>query len=110
MCILKSGRISLHFGAAPLCRIAHTMFCLRYMRDRRFLVRTTQVERIRKLATEKSAGDISHKTFLAKKRQLLEMEFLRREVDEENRRRAQVALTYRRRSRTCCSCGGATYC
>ena len=56
---------------------------------------TIQVERIRELAMEKSTGKISDDEFLAKKRQLLEMEHLRREADEETRRRAQVSIAYR---------------
>lgn len=57
--------------------------------------RIIQVERIRELAMEKSTGKISEDEFLAKKRQLLEMEHLRREADEETRRRAQVSFAYR---------------
>ena len=43
---------------------------------------------------EKSTGKLSEYEFLAKKRQLLEMEHLRREADKETRRRAQVWLVY----------------
>lgn len=53
-----------------------------------------QVERIRELAMEKLTGKISEDEFWAKKRQLLEMEYLRREADLETNRRAQVPLAY----------------
>lgn len=49
-----------------------------------------QVEKIRRLALEKSAGEISEDSFLSKKRELLEMEHLRRGAQDEAERRAEV--------------------
>lgn len=49
------------------------------------------METIRDLTLEKSCGNISDQDFVAKKRQVLEMEQLRREALEESRRRSEAS-------------------